>query len=170
MDGINGLLIIASAFSVFCQYIDNNHRAEIKEAKEKARALDLSSQVLTGLREEVDDFLAKDCLRVRSHIFALFGFLLAIIITTTYFNFHMVYSPLTAATERVVNHCITGLFGFFLAVISVTICARYIGMQAEKKTVDLDSKRYVKETTHLQYVIEYTKKTNHVVGSANANK
>lgn len=155
MDGINGLLIIASAFSVFCQYIDNNHRSEISTAKEKAKKIDLDGAALHSLKKEVDDFIATDCLRMKGHVMSLFTLLIAIIISITLFNISSALDWLSYSTMSTIDSSVTGVFGIVLTWMSVSIAKKYIAMQNEKKDVARKCDDYSKQVNHIEYIINY---------------
>lgn len=75
MEGFTSLLIIASAFSVFGQYLDNNHFNEIERIKDEVRNRSLPKNHTDGLKEKWDNLASHKCLRARPIVFSLFGFL-----------------------------------------------------------------------------------------------
>lgn len=135
MDSLNSLLIIASAFSVFGQYIDTNHRNDIQAIKEKLYQLDLSdadhNSGMADVKTQWDDFMNSDCLRARSYVLSLFLYLILTVL------FISVASGLSAlGIWGITNNnksWLILLFGVVLLIISVLMVWRLLEMGKERE-------------------------------------
>lgn len=136
MDSINSLLIIASAFSVFGQYLDNSHNHEIDKLKKELSGLDLSDanhdDGLSMIKLRWDDFMNKDCLRAKPFVAVLFVYLIAIVFCVTLTNGLCFFVEFSGSQMRSMDRFITMLFGGVLLVISLLMTFRLMAMMKQR--------------------------------------
>ena len=137
MENLNSLLIIASAFSVFGQYIDNNHRSEYQAVKENLANLDLSdadhNDGMRDVKEQIDDFLAKNCLRATRYIVGLFMYLVSIAFAVgLYHGIQAQWGEFDKATASSITHTVMFIFSATLIIISFSLTKRLKAMYEEK--------------------------------------
>lgn len=150
MESLNSLLIIASAFSVFGQYIDTNHRNEYKTVKAKLFDLELHdldhNKGMADVKKRIDTFDAKDCLRAILYTRFLFAYLIAIVITIgTYHYKQLVHGNFTSTEAVLYNHVITLSFSTALGIISILLAWRLYSMNNEKYKAQ-EAIKQIKET------------------------
>lgn len=137
MESLNSLLIIASAFSVFGQYIDNNHRSEIEAEKNKIDGWDLSESLHNNgfavVKEKIDDFKAKECLRATTYVKSLFVYLATIVATIAGYHASQVIFVLSESQKNEATNIVTTFFGVVLFFIAWGMGHRLKGMLDEKR-------------------------------------
>lgn len=136
MDSINSLLIIASAFSVFGQYLDNSHNHEIEKLRSTLSGIDLSDADhdlgLAKVREKWDDFMIGECLRAKPFVIALFFYLLSVVLFIAVVNSLSSYYHYNVSKIRHIDHFMTAVFGSVLLIVSSAMTRRLISMMREK--------------------------------------
>ncbi len=142
MESLNSLLIIASAFSVFGQYIDNNHRSEYQAVKDKLFNLELydldHNEGMGDVKKRIDHFDAKNCLRAIRYIQVLFLYLISIVATIGLYHYvQYAKGDFTDAEAALYNYVITFSFSSTLFLISILLAWRLFSMNKEKnKAID----------------------------------
>ena len=133
-------MIVASALSVFCQYIDTNHKNDIQIIKNDILKMDLcdadKNPGIAEVKKSWDDILNKACLRANSYVVALFVYLASIVL------FMSVQSFLVAITYTIpplILHSIIGSFGIGLLLLFIRVGGRIKGMWAEQSTFKTDA-------------------------------
>ena len=164
MEGINGLLIVASALSVFCQYIDANHRTEMLAHKKDASDIDTSDETgnpgLASVKESIDDFVAKDCLRMKDFVLYLFSFLILIVLAITSHNTANLFGLLDKAELQAAGIVFISFSGVLLLTLSLFIIVRFKAMQTEKNNGITNINRLKQDYELVKKSIEYPVKIN----------
>lgn len=142
MEYINSLLIIASAFSVFGQYIDNTHRLEIQTIKNKLRVLDFkladSNPSMAQVKEDWDNALACTCLGAKNFVKALFIYLVLIVLTVGVFSFIKACFEVDAATLTVANQWVIVMLSLVLLWVSISLGIRLRMMTIQKNNLSTE--------------------------------
>ena len=137
MEGLNSLLIVASAFSVFCQFIDTNHKNDVQAIKDSLAKLNLTEDKkntgIAQVKESWDNVVNHNCLRAKNYVIALFLYLSAIVLLISAQNFYLA----TASSEEAkailsISHYIVSFLGGFLLVLFILAAIRVAKMWNEQ--------------------------------------
>jgi len=133
MEGFTSLLIIASAFSVFGQYLDNIHQKEIEHIKNKAEQIDIADHWAEQVRKNRDDLISKPCKRAKRYVFALFVFLLVMLAIVAWNSVAKLtgWNEVNGEWRMVVSSCM-------LLMISISLGYRLWNMSQERSRFERD--------------------------------
>lgn len=149
MESLNSLLIIASAFSVFGQYIDNNHRSEYQSVIDNLAGIKLAdadhNDGMRDVKERIDDFLAKDCLRATRFIIGLFVYLASVaLVVGIYYFVQFKWGVFVEPHLTEIHNGVMSFFSIVLLLISSLMTWRLKAMYSEKMKAKIEVKEIKK--------------------------
>lgn len=161
MDGLNSLLIVASALSVFCQYIDTNHKSDIQTIKSNISKLDFSeadkNHGMAEVKKSWDDILNSRVSRANNYVVALFFYLASIVSFISIHNFQIAIEYIVIPSSP---HYVVSIFGLILLFLFICIAMRIKGMWAEQVSLKNDANVLKKTHKAVRAAIQ-SQKANH---------
>jgi len=137
MEYLNGMLIIASAFSVFGQYIDTGHRHEIQCLKDSLEKLDFDDpdgdDGLNECKVEWDRLRIIEPLRTQFLIGVLAAYLVSLVIYFTAYHLGILFFSWPVEKSAYINNLATASAGVILVLISISMFVRVYKMASQKK-------------------------------------